>query len=100
GFPLIDASRKLLSTPSYPTFDQQKFLLQHDLVQTLWNSLTTTGIIEKRGQAIAQLTCPDIQALVVEDIADTATAHLNAGLFTAHGWDEGGDPGHPELGAH
>ena len=100
GFALIDASGKLLEREGYPTFAQQKLLLQSGFGQTLWNSLTITGIIEKRGQALCTVTAPDMQAIIVEDIADTATGHLNAGLLHAHGMDEGGDPATPELGAH
>ncbi len=100
GFALIDASGKLLERESYPTFAQQKLLLQSGFGQTLWNSLTITGIIEKRGQVLCDVTAPEMQTIIVEDIADTATGHLNAGLLHAHGMDEGGDPATPELGAH
>jgi len=100
GGELIDASGKLLEREGYPSFAQQKLLLQSGFGQTLWNSLTVTGIIEKRGQALCQLEAPDLQAIVVEDISDSACGHLNLGLLYAHGMDEGGDPDHPELGAH
>jgi len=98
GGELIDASGKLLERDGYPSFGQQKLLLQSGFGQTLWNSLTTTGIIEKRGQALCQMVAPDLQAIIVEDIADSACAHLNQGLLYAHGMDEGGDPEHPEAG--
>ena len=100
GWPLIDATGKLLEREGYPTFAQQKLLLREGFGQTLWNSLTITGIIEKRGQVLCDVTAPDMQRIVVDDIADTATGHLNAGLLHAHGMDEGGDPATPELGAH
>ena len=48
---------------------------------------------------LATITAPDFQALVEEDISETATAHLNKGLFVAHGLDEGGD-GVSDVGAH
>jgi hypothetical protein len=98
GGELIDASGRLLEREGYPSFAQQKLLLQAGFGQTLWNSLTTTGVIEKRGQALCQLVAPDLQAIVVEDIAKTACGHLNLGLLYAHGMDEGGDPEHPEAG--
>ena len=98
GGELIDASGKLLERDGYPSFAQQKLLLQSGFGQTLWNSLTVTGIIEKRGQALCQLVAPDLSAIIVEDIADTACGHLNDGLLYAHGMDEGGDPEHPEAG--
>jgi hypothetical protein len=48
---------------------------------------------------LATITAPDFQALVQDDISQTATAHLNKGLFIAHGLDEGGD-GAGDVGAH
>jgi len=100
GGDLIDASGKLLEREGYPSFAQQKLLLQSGFGQTLWNSLTVTGIIEKRGQALCQLVAPDLQAIILEDIKDSACGHLNQGLLYAHGMDEGGDPDQPLFGAH
>ncbi|MDR3510289.1 MAG: hypothetical protein P4L73_01525 [Caulobacteraceae bacterium] len=100
GWPLIDASQRLLEGGIYPNFAQQKLLLQSGFGQTEWNSLTITGIIEARGKALAEFTAPDLQAIIVEDIAETACGHLNLGLLNAHGMDEGGDPALPGVGAH
>jgi hypothetical protein len=100
GWPLIDATGDLLKREGYPTFEQHKLLLREGLGRTLWNSLSITGIIEARGQALCTVTAPDIQALVVEDLADTASGHLGAGLLYAHGADEGGDPASSREGAH
>jgi hypothetical protein len=99
GGELIDASTRLLSAPHFPNLPQMKLLLRHGVTLPLWNSLTTTGIIEGRGKMLAGITAPDFQALVEEDISETATAHLNKGLFVAHGLDEGGD-GVSDVGAH
>ncbi|MBL6854431.1 MAG: hypothetical protein ISS15_03055 [Alphaproteobacteria bacterium] len=90
GGTIIDASRRLLKRGPYPTADQQKFLLGHGFDETLWNSLTVTGIIEARGAMLAQADAPDFQKIVVEDIAETCLGHLNKGLLAAHGYDEGG----------
>src|SRR5215469_1364474 len=90
GAPIIDASTRLLKRGPYPTVDQQKFLLGHGFGETLWNSLTITGIIEARGGMLAQAVAPDFQAIVVEDLAGTCLGHLNKGLLAAHGYDEGG----------
>jgi len=90
GATIIDASIRLLKRGPYPTVDQQKFLLAHGFGETLWNSLTTTGIIEARGGMLAQAVAPDFQAIVVEDLAGTCLGHLNKGLLAAHGYDEGG----------
>jgi hypothetical protein len=100
GWPLIDASVRLLDSEPYPNFAQQKLLLQSGFGQTEWDSLTITGIIEARGQVLATFTAPDLQAIVVDDIAETACGHLNLGLLHAHGMDEGGDPAEPGVGAH
>lgn len=100
GWPLIDATGALLKREGYPTFEQQKLLLKEGFGQTLWNSLTTTGVIEARGQALCNVTAPDMQRLIVEPIDDSATGHMNAGLLYAHGADEGGDPANPGERAH
>lgn len=99
GWDLIDASGDLLERNNYPNQDQAAFLLSNGEETTLWNSLTTTGIIEARGQALADFPPPDFQEVIVEDISETATGHLAKGLLIAHGWDEGGEPG-SGLGAH
>jgi hypothetical protein len=90
GQPVIDATIHLLKRGPYPTANQQKFLLSHGKGETLWNSLTVTGIIEARGGMLAQAVAPDFQDIVVEDISDTALGHLNKGLLAAHGFDEAG----------
>ncbi|MGB3811463.1 MAG: hypothetical protein WA943_15330 [Parvibaculum sp.] len=101
GWPLIDATVQLLKRGHYPNIEQQKLLLSHGLGETLWNSLTITGIVEARGQALCQFEAPDFQKIIVEDISDTCTGHLHKGLLYAHGIDEGGDPKVPEgPGAH
>ncbi|MCE9649546.1 MAG: hypothetical protein K8R18_07975 [Parvibaculum sp.] len=101
GWPLIDATVQLLKRGHYPNIEQQKLLLSNGLGETLWNSLTITGIIEARGQALCQFEAPDFQQIIVDDISDTCTGHLHKGLLYAHGIDEGGDPKAPEgPGAH
>jgi hypothetical protein len=100
GWPLLDATGALLGREGYPSFSQHKRLLREGLGQTLWNALTITGIIEARGQALCNLTTPDLQPLIVDNLAETATGHLNRGLLFAHGADEGGDPARPGEGAH
>lgn len=101
GWPLIDATVQLLKRGHYPNIGQQKLLLSNGLGETLWNSLTITGIIEARGQALCQFEAPDFQQIIVDDISDTCTGHLHKGLLYAHGIDEGGDPKAPDgPGAH
>jgi hypothetical protein len=92
GFPLIDATTRLLKRESYPGIEQQKFLLGHGMGETLWNALTITGVIEARGRALCDATAPDFQAIIEEDVSTTSIGHLNKGLLYAHGLDEGGNP--------
>lgn len=100
GLPLIDASTDLLKSGNYPNFAQERYLLMNGYGQHLWDSLTVTGVIEARGQALCQIDAPDFQNIIVEDISDTCAGHLHKGLLYAHGADEGGDPDQPEVGAH
>lgn len=100
GGELIDVSRDILPTRTWPNYDQSRLLLRHGLGRTFWTALTTTGIVEARGGALCQVAAPDFQPLVEEDLTATATGHLNAGLLWAHGADEAGDPGDRTEGAH
>src|SRR5882724_13496339 len=88
---VIDASTRLLKRGPYPTVEQQKFLLGHGFGETLWNSLTITGVIEARGGMLAQAVAPDFQNIVVDDISQTCLGHLNKGMLAAQGYDEGGN---------
>jgi len=102
GFPIIDASTRLLKRGAYPGIEQQTLLLNAGIGETLWNSLTITGIIEARGRRLAEAVAPDFQAIVEEDITGTCLGHLNKGLLAAHGLDEGGNPeagqgGHDDM---
>jgi len=92
GVPIVEASTTLLTEPNFPNVPQQVLLLKHGIEQSFWDSLTITGLIEARGKALAELQAPDFQMIIVEDISSTALAHLNKGLLTTHGWDEGGIP--------
>ncbi len=98
GFSLIDASTRLLQRGNYPSFEQQRLLLDLGLGATLWNSLTITGFVEARGRRLADFPAPDFDLLVADDLRGTATAHLGKGLFRAHGFDEGGNPATGEGG--
>ena len=92
GWPLIDASGPLLAIGNFPSVEQQRLLLQWGCGQTLWNSLTVTGVVEARGRMLAQVVAPDFQAIIDEDLSGTTVGHLGKGLFKAHGFDEGGMP--------
>lgn len=98
GFPLIDASTRLLQRGNYPSFEQQRLLLDLGLGETLWNSLTITGFVEARGRRLADFPAPDFDLVVEDDIRGTATVHLGEGLLRAHAFDEGGNPATGEGG--
>ncbi len=97
--PIVEATTTLLTEPNFPNVEQQVYLLRNGIEQSFWDSLTITGLIEARGKALADVTAPDFQTLIVEDISGTALAHMNKGLLRAHGWDEGGIPG-SGIGGH
>ena len=97
--PVVEATTDLLTEPNFPNVDQQILLLKHGIEQSFWDSLTITGLIEARGRALAEFTAPDFQSIIVEDISGTALGHMNKGLLTAHGWDEGGRP-ETGIGGH
>jgi hypothetical protein len=100
GWDLIDASGDLLEHGAYPNNAQEAVLLKAGFGKPFWNSLTTTGVIEARGQALCNVPPIDWQQFVVEDISDMGLGHLSKGLFYAHGADEGGDPADMSKGAH
>ncbi len=88
----LRADASLLAGLRYPSEAQQKLLLQEGLGRTFWNTLTITGDIEGRGRILADMSFPDLQDAVVEDVSEMAIGHLNRGLLRAHGLDEGGEP--------
>jgi hypothetical protein len=102
GGDILPADTSLLGGERFPSFDQQKLLLRHGLGQTLWNSLTITGVIEARGRALLQLQAPEFSEILEGEVARMGVGHLNSGLLEAHGLDEGGQPaegigGHDEM---
>jgi hypothetical protein len=92
GGDVLDADASLLGGIRYPNEAQQKLLLLEGLGQTFWNNLTITGLIEGRGRMLAEITFPDFQQIIEEDISLMGIGHLNKGLLWAHGVDEGGEP--------
>jgi len=98
GAPLVDPAQALTARGNFPNAAQQSFLLDLGLGETLWDSLTVTGVFEARGKRLAEAAAPDFQSIIVEDIRDTAAGHLNKGLLKAHGLDEGGDGARGERG--
>lgn len=99
GVDIVEASEALLVEPTFPNVPQQILLLKEGIDQSFWNSLTITGLIEGRGKALADVTAPDFQEIIEEDISETSLGHMNKGLLRAHGWDEGGNPA-TDVGGH
>ncbi len=99
GGTLLPADLSLLPAPIFANLEQQKLLLRRGLGQTLWNTLTITGVIEARGRLLAEIPAPDFAEVVKDDLSQTALGHLQKGLLEAHGFDEGGVP-NSGLGAH
>jgi hypothetical protein len=102
GGEIFDADASLLDGVRLPSIEQQRVLLRNGLGETFWNSLTIIGKIEAKGRLLADITFPDLQDVIVEDISEMAIGHLNEGLLVAHGLDEGGLPeegigGHDEM---
>ena len=102
GGDLFDADASLLTGTRLPNIDQARVLLRNGLGESFWNSLTIIGKIEAKGRLLAEVTFPDLQPVIVEDITEMGIGHLNAGLLLAHGIDEGGQPdqgigGHDEM---
>ena len=98
----LDAHASLLGGVRLPTVEQSRVLLRNGLGETFWNSLTITGKIEARGRLLAQVTFPELQPHVVDDISEMGIGHLGKGLLKAHGYDEGGidGPADEVPGAH
>jgi hypothetical protein len=102
GGDLLDADASLLDGVRLPTVEQARVLLRHGLGESFWNNLTIIGKIEAKGRLLADVTFPELQPVIVEDISEMAIGHINNGLLVAHGLDEGGLPdegigGHDEM---
>lgn len=92
GGEVFGADSSLLTGARLPNLDQHRLLLREGIGASFWNMLTITGKIEARGRLLADVTFPDLQDVIVEDISEMAIGHLNKGLLVAHGLDEGGLP--------
>lgn len=102
GGDVFAADASLLDGVRLPNIEQQRVLLRNGLGESFWNTLTIIGKIEAKGRLLADITFPDLQDVIVEDISEMAIGHLNEGLLVAHGLDEGGLPeqgigGHDEM---
>lgn len=102
GGEILAADASLLAGLRYPNVAQTRLLLREGLGRSFWNTLTITGHIEARGRILADMSFPDFQQVVIEDVGEMAIGHLHKGMLRAHGLDEGGEPdrgigGHDEM---
>lgn len=97
---------ELLDTPlstwpeTYPNVAQAKFLVRERVRAPIVTTLTRIGTVEGFGAMIRYATVDDPQRFFVEDISETALAHLQRGLFEAHARDEAGfetEAGHKQM---
>ncbi|MGP8059051.1 MAG: hypothetical protein ACLP9C_05400 [Acidimicrobiales bacterium] len=75
---------------TFPNVEQSKFLLSHGVRDPTISALTRIGTVEGFGGILRVLPVPDFQKSFDEDIAGTAVAHIDDGLFEAHARDEAG----------
>jgi hypothetical protein len=84
----------------YPNVAQGRFLIESGVPDPIIATLTRIGTVEGFGAMIRHAEVPDVAGLVDEDIVGTALAHLDRGLFEAHGRDEAGfgdEAGHKHM---
>jgi len=75
---------------SFPNVAQTKLLLRHGVAEPTIASLTRIGTVEGFGGMLRLLPIPDFTSCFEEDVAGTAIAHIDGGLFEAHARDEAG----------
>jgi hypothetical protein len=74
----------------FPNVEQAKVLLRRGAPEPIIATLTRIGTVEGFGSFLRYSIVPDLQHHFDEDIAGTATAHLDRGLIEAHARDEAG----------
>jgi hypothetical protein len=75
---------------NFPTVEQSKFLIRNGITEPTVSALTRIGTVEGFGAMLRHLQVPDFSRCFDEDIAGTAIAHIDHGLFEAHARDESG----------
>lgn len=84
----------------YPNVAQARYLLSEGIGDLLALTLTRIGTVEGFGAMVRHLPVPDFRQTLADDVAGTALAHLDRGLFEAHARDEAGyesEGGHREM---
>lgn len=77
----------------YPNVAQAKHLIASGAPEPIIATLTRIGTVEGFGGMIRMSVVPDLQERFDEDVAGTAMAHLDRGLYEAHARDEAGHEG-------
>jgi len=75
---------------NFPNVEQSKLLLRNGVREPTISALTRIGTVEGFGVMLRTLAIPDFERSFDEDIAGTAVAHIDGGLFEAHARDEAG----------
>ena len=89
GTELLDI--ELESFPAhYPNLDQAKLLLRNGVREPIIATLSRVGTVEGFGGFLRYSIVEDLQRHFDDDLAGTATAHLERGLIEAHARDEAG----------
>lgn len=99
GKPLLHAPLETWPE-NYPNVAQAKFLLRHGVREPIVTTLTRIGTVEGFGSMIRYSIVPNLQRFFDDDITGTSLAHLDRGLFEAHGRDEAGfedEGGHKQM---
>jgi hypothetical protein len=75
---------------NFPNVEQSKFLIRSGAPEPTISALTRIGTVEGFGSILRVLPTPEFSGCFEEDIAGTAIAHIDNGLFEAHARDEAG----------
>ena len=75
---------------NFPTVEQSAFLIRNGVPGPTISALTRIGTVEGFGGMLRLLPVPELSRCFDEDVAGTAIAHIDGGLFEAHARDECG----------
>lgn len=81
----------------YPNIAQARHLITSGVPEPIISNLTRIGTVEGFGGMIRLSVIPDLPTIFDGEVAGTAMAHLDRGLYEAHARDEAG---HEDEGGH
>ena len=85
---------------NFPNVEQSTFIIRQGAPEPIISALTRIGTAEGFGGMLRLLPTPDWARCFDEEVAGTAIAHIDYGLFEAHARDEsgfGGQAGHDRM---